>query len=69
MPEVDGRLVCCVCGADLGDADDPYRDPDCTACEKRVLLSCEEASGMWDRAGSVLLLWVVLVLLGLLLFG
>ena len=32
MPTVNGRLICCGCGADLGDASDPYRDPDCLAC-------------------------------------
>lgn len=29
------RLTCIRCGADLGDADDPYRDPDCAACIAR----------------------------------
>ena len=24
-----------MCGADLGDAEDPYRDPSCWECEKR----------------------------------
>jgi hypothetical protein len=28
----DGRLHCCQCGADLGSAEDPYRDPDCMEC-------------------------------------
>lgn len=35
MPVVDDRLICCSCGNDLGDADDPYRDPDCEVCLKR----------------------------------
>ena len=35
MPVVNGRLTCCSCGADLGDADDPYRDPDCLDCLNR----------------------------------
>ncbi|MDF1536089.1 MAG: hypothetical protein P1S46_06235 [bacterium] len=37
MPEINGRLVCCTCGADLGDASDPYRDPDCGDCLDREL--------------------------------
>lgn len=32
MPVVNGRLTCCTCGADLGDADDPFRDPTCVEC-------------------------------------
>lgn len=32
MPSINGRLICCSCGADLGDASDPYRDPDCENC-------------------------------------
>lgn len=32
MPEVNGRLTCCTCGSDLGDAEDPYRDPACALC-------------------------------------
>ena len=39
MPVIDGRLTCCSCGADLGDAEDPYLDPDCEACEKRRLVA------------------------------
>lgn len=39
MPVVNGRLTCCTCGADLGDAEDPYRDPDCRACLRR---ECEQ---------------------------
>lgn len=35
MPVVDGRLTCCVCGSDLGDAEDPYRDPSCGVCLDR----------------------------------
>lgn len=38
MPIENGRLVCCVCGADLGfSSDDPYADPDCEVCERRRL--------------------------------
>lgn len=36
-PVIHGRLVCCTCGADLGDAEDPYRDPDCGECFKRQM--------------------------------
>lgn len=32
MPVINGRLTCCQCGADLGDASDPYRDPACANC-------------------------------------
>lgn len=35
MPEINGRLICCVCGCDLGDANDPFRDPDCPDCLER----------------------------------
>jgi len=42
MPEVNGRLTCCVCGADLGDASDPYRDPDCWECLMREYENEEE---------------------------
>jgi len=42
MPEVNGRLICCVCGADLGDAADPYRDPDCWECLMREYENEEE---------------------------
>lgn len=31
------RLTCLTCGADLGDAEDPYRDPDCLACLYRSI--------------------------------
>lgn len=31
------RLTCSRCGADLGDADDPYCDPDCIECLHRDL--------------------------------
>jgi hypothetical protein len=30
-----GRLTCSACGCDLGDASDPYRDPDCGCCTQR----------------------------------
>ena len=43
MPTVNGRLTCCQCGADLGDASDPYRDPDCMDCINR------EAQNDWDN--------------------
>ena len=36
MPIRDGRLVCDR-GHDLGDAGDPYRDPDCAECRKDEL--------------------------------
>lgn len=42
MPVVNGRLTCCTCGADLGDAEDPYRDPDCSACLNRQEAEAEE---------------------------
>jgi hypothetical protein len=42
MPVVHGRLTCCVCGADLGDASDPYRDPSCGECLQR------EAEQDWE---------------------
>lgn len=31
------RLTCCVCEADLGDASDPYADPDCMDCLHRSI--------------------------------
>lgn len=43
MPIIDGRLTCCQCGADLGDADDPYRDPDCERCLKESLAAEADA--------------------------
>lgn len=46
MSEIDGRLICCSCGNDLGDADDPYRDPDCEVCLRRELEQLDEL----DRA-------------------
>ena len=48
MPIVNGRLVCCSCGADLGDAGDPYRDPSCLNCaqlEAEQELAAEERGG------------------------
>jgi hypothetical protein len=44
MPVVNGRLVCCVCGSDLGDADDPYRDPTCGYCIDRE----NDADILWE---------------------
>lgn len=35
------RLKCSQCGADLGDAEDPYRDPDCMDCLRKSLLEEE----------------------------
>ncbi len=35
MPTINGRLVCCSCGSDLGDAEDPYADPACRVCLDR----------------------------------
>lgn len=46
MPVVNGRLTCCTCGADLGDAEDPYRDPTCMVCEERS--AREEDKGLDD---------------------
>lgn len=44
MPIVDGRLVCCVCGSDLGfGEDEQYADPDCADCERNRLLAELEA--------------------------
>lgn len=44
MPVVNGRLVCCVCGYDLGfDADEPYADPSCPDCEDRRMRAEAEA--------------------------
>lgn len=48
MPVVNGRLTCCRCGADLGDAEDPYRDPSCMECENREARAEAEAED--DRA-------------------
>lgn len=31
-PRSHDRLYCASCGADIGDANDPYADPDCAAC-------------------------------------
>lgn len=41
MPSVNGRLTCCVCGADLGE-DDDYRDPDCMQCLEREVREEDE---------------------------
>lgn len=54
MPVVNGRLTCCVCGADLGDAEDPYRDPDCEACDRRETQAeldreADEDAPIWDE--------------------
>lgn len=38
------RLHCCQCGADLGSAEDPFRDPDCAAC-LRADYEAEKAKG------------------------
>ena len=38
------RLYCCTCGADIGDATDPYADPNCAEClEYDSSFDCEEA--------------------------
>lgn len=49
MPVVQGRLTCCGCGADLGDAEDPYRDPSCAQCERRQAIAEAEAEDERDR--------------------
>lgn len=41
------RLTCSRCGADLGPASDPYRDPDCAACIAR---DAQEEAEADDRA-------------------
>ena len=46
MPVVNGRLKCCSCGSDLGDADDPYRDPACGVCLDRENEADAEADGL-----------------------
>lgn len=48
-PRADDRLRCCVCGADLGPADDPYRDPDCMDCLKREWEQEAQAAEDEDR--------------------
>ncbi len=48
MPVVSGRLTCCSCGADLGDASDPYRDPDCGDCLNRDAQAEHEADMQRD---------------------
>lgn len=46
----DYRLRCCVCGADLGSAEDPYRDPDCMDCLRREYEHEMQADReAWDR--------------------
>lgn len=53
MPEVNGRLTCCVCGADLGDAGDIYADPDCVDCINREVeedVAAEEAERLADES-------------------
>ncbi|MDP9202346.1 MAG: hypothetical protein M3P26_10515 [Gemmatimonadota bacterium] len=53
MPVVNGRLTCCVCGADLGDAEDPYRDPDCINCatnEAQAEAEEERTHNLWNDA-------------------
>jgi phage FluMu protein Com len=44
----DGRLRCCVCGYDLGDAEDPYRDPSCPRC-----LDAQDAQETWEDPDAV----------------
>lgn len=52
MPIVNGRLTCCTCGADLGDAEDPYRDPSCVECIERDMRDeCEDEPS--SEAGEV----------------
>lgn len=52
MPVIDGRLTCCSCGADLGDAEDPYMDPACGACPQKELLRELEDDGGPDDEGE-----------------
>ena len=49
MPIEDGRLVCCQCGADLGDAEDIYRDPDCHECLDREMAAEAERDRRRDE--------------------
>jgi hypothetical protein len=51
MPVVNGRLTCCTCGADLGDAEDPYRDPSCIACINREAAEETAADEARDAKG------------------
>ena len=46
-----GRLTCCVCACDLGEADDPYTDPDCRCCLRREW--AEEVDDLAPTAGEV----------------
>jgi hypothetical protein len=48
MPIVHGRLTCFTCGNDLGDANDPYRDPNCEICEQRWLDSDSDYDALND---------------------
>lgn len=48
-PRADDRLRCCVCDADLGDASDPYRDPDCMECLKREWEQEAQAAEAYDQ--------------------
>jgi hypothetical protein len=42
------RLTCCSCGADLGDASDPYRDPDCERCAQQAINEELERDLAWQ---------------------
>jgi hypothetical protein len=48
----DGRLRCCVCGFDLGDASDQSRDPDCIACLNRQEQEEEENADRCRGCGA-----------------
>lgn len=50
---VNGRLTCCTCGADLGDAEDPYRDPSCGACYERDMREECEAEEPEDAPAPI----------------
>lgn len=59
MPVVDGRLTCCVCGSDLGDAEDQFMDPNCQSCEERrsreemeIEREVEDESLAWASEGE-----------------
>lgn len=61
MPTEDGRLLCCVCGTDLGDAED-MNDPDCPNCLERDAAPREEPprdllAGMPDETPGQFNLW------------
>lgn len=55
MPVIDGRLTCCQCGSDLGDAEDAYADPSCGVCLREEMeRECEDDSEAWVAEGEAL---------------